>query len=88
MPGPSCHGEVRDLKEAGDGNCGRGRGRGLMVPRKDVWIEVGKVAALHQPAQLCLEDAGGDVEPTALPFTLLDPPEELRRSGSRASECV
>lgn len=62
--------------------------RGLMVPRKHVWSEAGKVAELHQPALLCLEDAGDAAEPTALPFSLLDPLEKLRRSGSRASECV
>lgn len=63
---------------------GRGRGRALTVPRKDVWSEAGKVEELHQPAQLCLEDAREAEEPTSLPFSLLDPPEKLRRSGSRA----
>lgn len=55
-----------------------------MVPRKDVWSEAGKAVELHQPAELCLEDAGEAEKPSALPFSLLDPPEELRRSGSRA----
>lgn len=55
-----------------------------MIARKRVWSEAGKIAELHQPAWLCLEDAGNVEVSTALPFSLLDPPEKLRRSGSRA----
>ncbi|MEJ1271462.1 cold shock domain containing C2 RNA binding [Cricetulus griseus] len=71
-----------DLKEARDGNYGRGRGKGGWYQERMCGVRLER-SELDQ-SQLFLEDALDAEEPTALPFSPLNPGEKPRWSGSLA----